>query len=272
MPAWGADYARLLSLVKSVAVLRHARRARDEAGRLVATLDDYATVHTLVADVYRASSTGAGAKIRAVVGAVADITTVRTHATVAQVQERLSLSKTAASRHVKAALKSGWLTNAETRKGYPYQLSIGEPLPPEAGLPGPETLRCATVPDRLNRGGTPGGTPEPIDLQQQDADRSTVSPLTDDNNEHEPTEDTLVCSQPAPSPDAEEPDRDDGVVLPSPESLAIDPDDARTLAEVVARIAQGGWCVVTVPDCASTSTFTKQRPSRSLSTSSTWGS
>lgn len=238
----GRDYARLLSLVKSVAVLRHVHRARDEAGRLVATLDDYTTVHALIADVYRASATGAGAKIRAVVEAVADLTATRPHATVAQVQERLTLSKAAASRHVKAALQNGWLTNAETRKGCPYRLKIGEPLPPEAGLPDPKALRYATVPERFNRGGTSGETLEPIDLQQQEADRSTASLLTDGSDEHERTEDTLL----APSPDVEEPDRDDGVVLPSPEGLAIDPDDTRTLAEVVTRIAQGGWCFVTV--------------------------
>ena len=46
----------------------------------------------------------------------------------------------AASRRVGAALRGGWLANAETRKGHPYQLSIGEPLPAESGLPAPETI------------------------------------------------------------------------------------------------------------------------------------
>ena len=169
------DYARLLSLIKAVAVVRQARRSRDAAGRLVAAPEDYATVYALVADVYRASSSGAGAKIRAVVGAVADITATATHATVAQVPGRLALSKAAASRHVKAALKSGWLTNAETRKGYPYQLRIGEPLPPETGLPHPDALGCLAVAPNDTRAETVPPSPD-------EGECSTVSPLTADNS------------------------------------------------------------------------------------------
>ena len=151
------DYARLLSLVKSAAVVRHTWRARDEAGRVVATLDDYATVHALVADVYRASSTGAGTKVRAVVEAVAEIRASRPHATVTQVQQRLSLSKSAASRHVTAALKAGWLTNDESRKGYPSRLKVGEALPPEAGLPSPDALAYSAA----SGGDTESGTLRP---------------------------------------------------------------------------------------------------------------
>ncbi len=184
------DYARLLSLIKSVAVMRQAHRSRDAAGRLVATPGDYATVHALVADVYRASSSGAGAKIRAVVAAVAEITQSATFATVTQVQQRLSLSKAAASRHVKAALRSGWLTNTETRKGFPYQLRIGEPLPSETGLPHPDLLACHAV--------AADSTPaETVPASPGERQCSTVSGLTADSG----AGDSFAAEDPADGPD-----------------------------------------------------------------------
>jgi hypothetical protein len=38
------DFARLISLVKSAALLRQGHRERDTKGRVVATIEDYATV------------------------------------------------------------------------------------------------------------------------------------------------------------------------------------------------------------------------------------
>lgn len=140
------DYARLLSLVKASAVLRHARRERDDRGRLVATLDDYATVHGLIAEMYAASTSGAGEKLRAVVGAVRELLSRgHLHASVTEVASHLGIPKKSASRRIAAALKGGWLVNGEARKGYPFQLALGEPLPHAAGLPCPEEVGCVTV-------------------------------------------------------------------------------------------------------------------------------
>lgn len=148
------DFARLLSLVKAVAVLRQRTRRRDADGRLVAEVVDYATVYELVNEMYRTSS-GAGEKVRAVVEAVKGLlhdgagfvsgNEREPHVTLSQVQERLCLSKASCSRRVKAALQGGWLVNGETRKGYPFQLGIGDPLPAETGLLQPECLTCSTV-------------------------------------------------------------------------------------------------------------------------------
>ena len=62
-----------------------------------------------------------------------------------ELAKRLDLPKKSAARHVNKALRGGWLVNAETRKGYPFQLSLGEPLPPMGGLPLPVELGCVTV-------------------------------------------------------------------------------------------------------------------------------
>lgn len=140
------DYARLLSLIKTVTVLRHAHRERDKAGRWIAALDDYAEVFHLVAEVYKVSSSGAGRKVREVVQAAADhISKGHTCASQTDIQHALGLSKAAVSRRVSAAKRGGWLVDDETRRGHPAMLRLGEPLPSEYGLPSPDDLGSSTV-------------------------------------------------------------------------------------------------------------------------------
>ncbi len=143
------DFARLLSLIKSVALLRHRQRQRDADGRIMAMVDDYRAVYKLVADMYEASATGAGTVIRETVDAVRVLTADGGTTTVTAVAEHLHISKMSASRRVKTALRAGWLRNTETRKGVPAALQLGEPLPPTASLPLPEDLsECNAVTPR----------------------------------------------------------------------------------------------------------------------------
>lgn len=140
------DFARLISLVKSVALLRHVHRQRDDKSRIVAELADYAYVYRLLSEVYSGAASGAGAGVRRAVQAVADILEQdgepddQASVTVTKVGERLGISKMQASRYVRAAIEGGWLTNSETRRGWPFKLQIGEPLPPQQGLPSAEVL------------------------------------------------------------------------------------------------------------------------------------
>ena len=46
------DFPALLSLIEAHALLHQASRDRDETGRIVATLDDYAAVRELVLDLF----------------------------------------------------------------------------------------------------------------------------------------------------------------------------------------------------------------------------
>jgi hypothetical protein len=58
--------------------------------------------------------------------------------------EKLELKKSTVSWRVSQALKDGWLRNLEQRKGYPYRLQRGDPLPDEVrALPTPEKVREA---------------------------------------------------------------------------------------------------------------------------------
>jgi hypothetical protein len=148
------DFGQLLTLVKAHALLHRASRERDEAGRVVATLEDYAVVRELVADLFgEAAGTEVSATVRETVEAVAGVLRAkpagideRATATVVEVAERLGLDKGAASRRVRAATQAGYLENLETRKGRPSRLVPGEPLPGKLELlPPPERLEPSAL-------------------------------------------------------------------------------------------------------------------------------
>jgi hypothetical protein len=162
------DFARLLSLIKTVTVLRHAHRERDHAGRWIAVPEDYAEVFHLVAEVYKVSSSGAGRKVREVVRAVVDhVGKGHTHASQTDLQHALDLSKAAVSRRVSAAKRGKWLVDDETRRGHPAMLRLGEPLPAEYGLPSPAELGCSTVPALT-------GETSPMSLPESSGDDDAV--------------------------------------------------------------------------------------------------
>ena len=64
-----------------------------------------------------------------------------------EIAKALRLDKSAASRRVAVAVSSGYLVNAETKKGRPSRISLGDPLPAEIEiLPHPDRLaECCTV-------------------------------------------------------------------------------------------------------------------------------
>jgi len=153
------DYTRLLSLIKAVTVLRHHKRGTVN-GRLVAEIEDYAAVYDLVRDMYEGTVTGVSGALREVVLAVEGLQ----HAgdgtvSVTDVALHLGITKMAASRRVKAALTNGWLVNDESRRGYPFKLKVGEPLPERTGLPAPGTLTACNGVTPLTDGQRPPSSP-----------------------------------------------------------------------------------------------------------------
>lgn len=132
------DFARLLSLIKSVAIIRHHWRQTDREGRLVATYADYETVRELVNDMYIDSSTGASSDVRVLVKAVKELDAIRgdseriTNTTLAK---HLGTGVKQVTRRAKRAIKQGWLVNREQRKSYPADYAPGEPMPETEGLP-----------------------------------------------------------------------------------------------------------------------------------------
>ena len=154
------DFTTVLSLIKAHAILHQRTRACDDAGRILATVDDYAVVRGLVADLV-ADEVGATVPrtTAETVGAVSELLAEHEHGvTYIQLGERLSLDKSAARRRAAVAITGGYLKNLETRRGQPAKLVIGEPLPGEiAILPLPADVAAAHA---ARTGGTVAGANE----------------------------------------------------------------------------------------------------------------
>jgi hypothetical protein len=175
------DFARLLSLIKSVVILRHHWRQVDSEGRLIAAIEDYGTVRNLVNDMYVDSSMGITGEIKALVGAVKTLDANRVEGeriTVTKLADFLQIGKMAASRRAKRALREGWLVNRESRKGYPADYTLGEPMPEVEGLP---ILGYNTVTDR--------NIPLITDSSFKNGDCNAITPLTNDNTSPPPDDD-----------------------------------------------------------------------------------
>ena len=142
------DFARLMSLIKAVALIRYHQRQLDTEGCIVADLTDYETVRKLVNDMYIDSSTGATSDIRKLVETVITLDTRRTDGeqiTNTKLANHLNIGITQASRRAKRALKQGWLVNREQRKSYPADYAPGEPMPEVEGLPVIEGVNTADI-------------------------------------------------------------------------------------------------------------------------------
>lgn len=152
------DFATVLTFVRTHAMLHQANRGRDARRRIVASLDDYASVRELIADLV---SEGVDAVVPATVRETVE-TVERLSAepsgnlTVSAVAAALNLDKSAALRRVRAATDRGYLKNLENRKGRPARLASADPLPEDVEiLPAREKLRgCAVA-------GDSGGTKPP---------------------------------------------------------------------------------------------------------------
>lgn len=138
------DYARLLSLIKAIAVIRHRKRETDATGRIVAQIEDYATTRELVNQMYVDSASGAGARVRQVVATVAELRAQDKDkfVDVSRIAKELGVSNPSASRYIKSALRAGWLVNHEQRKGFPFQLDLGDSMPGADGLPEAAVLQA----------------------------------------------------------------------------------------------------------------------------------
>ena len=179
------DFGTLLALLRAHAILHQATRERDEHGRIVATVDDYAAVRALVADLI-AEGVGATvpAGVRETVAAVRALREqtkcesatpvlreVRANAeatvSVTAIAMHLGLDKSAASRRVRVAVDAGYLKNLEDKKGRPAKIALGDPLPDDLSiLPAP-----GAVAERCSVAGATGGKPTPLPPRIQPANR-----------------------------------------------------------------------------------------------------
>jgi hypothetical protein len=137
------DFPQLLSVIKTLAMLAQRRRARDRAGRVVATLDDYQRAKLLLAAVFESVvADGITRAVRETVEAINEGEEVSE----GQLTGRLNLAKSSVSYRVGRAVKGGWLSNLETRKGYAARLVRGAPLPEvRSALPTHEDIEAKMI-------------------------------------------------------------------------------------------------------------------------------
>jgi hypothetical protein len=141
------DFPTLLSLIKAHALLHRELRARDERGRIVASIADYAAVRELISDVFSEGVEAAVAKtLRETVEVVQRL--AKDEVSIGKIAQALDLDKSSVSRRVRVAISKGYLVNRETAKGKRARIALGDPLPGDAEiLPHPDKLadRCTVA-------------------------------------------------------------------------------------------------------------------------------
>jgi len=139
------DFTQLVTMIQTHAML-HQRRRQLDAGRVVATFDDYEAVREIVEPMFAMTlSPGLSREMRETVHAVEALVTRpgTPTVTVTEVAAQLKLSDTATWRRVKKALTKRFLVNDESRKGQPAKLRVGTALPVEGRLlPSASDLRA----------------------------------------------------------------------------------------------------------------------------------
>jgi len=126
------DFPAVTALIKAHALLHQLHRERDDAGVIVATIEDYAVVRELVADlVADAAERAVPDTVRETVEQVRILTDPEGETTVLAVAQALGLDKSTASRRVRMAIERGHLRNLEDKRGRPSRLVLGDPLPEE---------------------------------------------------------------------------------------------------------------------------------------------
>jgi hypothetical protein len=161
------DFKLLLNLIKAHTVLHQASRERDEHGHVVATLQDYAAIYSLVIQhMAEGVQATVPTSIRETVQAVRSIAGSDDTASVSEVAAYLKLDTSSASRRCTAAAQRGYLRNEARSRGKTARYVVGDPLPKEqAILPTVDTLsacrgrahmdECTFADDEAGQGSPP---------------------------------------------------------------------------------------------------------------------
>jgi hypothetical protein len=156
------DWNTIRALIETHAMMHQLNRNTDEAGRIIATIGDYAVIRPLVDDLV---SDGVGATVsktvRETVGLVATMTE-KTEGfdppdpdgvTVRKIADLLHIQRESAQRRLSTAASQGYILNLEDKRGRPGRYVIAAPLPGDVVvLPDPDQVcegvcRCTRAAD-----------------------------------------------------------------------------------------------------------------------------
>ncbi len=176
------DFGGLLNLIRAHAILHQSSRQMDTQGQIIATVEDYAVVRELIADLVAegveatvaATMRDTVLAVRASLGGVADAMV-----SVTAVARHMKLDRSAVSRRLNSAIDRGYLKNLEEKRGQPARICLGDPLPEDADvLPSADSLREALL---CSSAGVSEGvdTPPPPETSDVPPARTTSRPITD---------------------------------------------------------------------------------------------
>src|SRR5215213_613957 len=158
------DFGAVLSLIRAHAVSHQASRERDDQGRIIASIEDYARVRELVADLV---SEGIEPTVPATVRETVEVVKRLLEGsngepvTVTEIAKELKLDRSTASRRVRNAKDRGYLRDLEENQRKPSRLVPGDDLPDDLQiLPKPEEVR-AGVKERASGSARLDGAQEP---------------------------------------------------------------------------------------------------------------
>jgi hypothetical protein len=122
------DFGALLTLIRAHAPLHRASRDRNEAGAIIANIEDYAVVRELVAELFAEGiEATVSTTVRETVDAIAALK--KDEVSLGELAAKLRLDKSVTSRRLRQATELGYLVNLETRRARPARIVLGDPMP-----------------------------------------------------------------------------------------------------------------------------------------------
>jgi hypothetical protein len=187
------DWNAVRALIRTHAMMHQLNRKTDDQGRIIATLDDYRAVRSLIADlVAEGVGTTVPDSVRETVELVralsaelapGDAPPDAEGVKVGKIADLLKLERSAATRRLHSARDRGYLVNLEDKRGKPARYVLGDPLPGEVVvLPDPAQV-CTGDCTHLGDG----------EIPDQDCDCTGVCRCADDAD---PTETGNIYKEP----------------------------------------------------------------------------
>jgi hypothetical protein len=138
------DWNAVRSLIRAHAMMHQLNRDTDASGRIIATLEDYDAIRSLVSDLVAEGISATVPKtVRETVDTVALLAErPEADATVAAVATELKLERSAATRRLHTARDRGFLVNLEDRRGKAARYAVGDPMPGDVVVLPPRTRVC----------------------------------------------------------------------------------------------------------------------------------
>jgi hypothetical protein len=136
------DWNTVRALIRTHAMMHQLSRAADEHDRIIATVDDYEAIRSLVSDLV---AEGIGATVpKTVLQTVETVERLNmpSGATVAAVARELKLERSAATRRLHTARDRGYLANLEDKPGKPARYYVDDQMPGDEAVLPPRDRIC----------------------------------------------------------------------------------------------------------------------------------